>query len=146
MISVSGEQWIGERSTAPGRRIAGFSMEVVNTGNQPTQIIAAFWQIDRSNGVDIHFAASHGGGGIESLFDAPDHADAPALPFTRERYERHAWDFELSLEGIQEQKAIIRCRPVAQFTSRKRTEFAYGAWQRSQIAMNARRIREEPGA
>lgn len=146
VVSVSGDQWIGERSTAPGRRIAGFSYEVANTGNQTTQIIAAYWQIDRGNGLDIHFTASHGGGGIDSLFKAPDHANAPALPFMLERYGQRAWDFEMSLEGVQEQEAIIRARPVAQFTSRKRTEFAYGAWQPSQIAMDARRLREERDA
>jgi hypothetical protein len=74
VVLVSGQQWVGGLNTTPGRRIAGFSLEVVNTGNQTTQIIAAYWQIDRGNGVDIHFTASHGGGGVDSLFDAPDHA------------------------------------------------------------------------
>ena len=143
VVSISGEQWIGERSTVPGRRIAGFSLEVVNTGNQTTQIITAYWQIDRGNGVDIHLTASHGGGGIDSLFNAPDHANAPALPFELERYGRCSWDFEMSLDGVQKQEAIIRARPVVQFTSRKKTEFAYGAWQPSQIAMEARRLPEK---
>ncbi|WP_146066060.1 hypothetical protein [Cryobacterium sp. Y82] len=142
-VSISGEQWIGERSTVPGRRIAGFSLEVVNTGNQSTQMIAAYWQIDRGNGVDIRFTASHGGGGVDSLFDAPDHANAPNLPFTLDRYGRCAWDFEISLDGVQNQALITRARPVVQFTSRKKTEFAYGAWQPSQIAMDARRLCRE---
>ena len=146
VISVTGEQWNGERSAAPGIRIAGFSIAVVNTGNQATQIIAAYWEIDRGNGADIRFAASHGGGGIESLFSAPGHANAPTLPFTLERYERRAWDFEMSLQGIREQEDIIRARPVVQFTSRKRTEYAHGAWQASQIAMEARRLREGRGS
>lgn len=146
MVSVSGEQWIGERSTTPGRRLAGFSVEVVNTGNQNTQIIAAYWQIDRDDGAMIRFTASHGGGGIESLFEAPDYAAAPALPFTLSRYERRVWEFEMGLAGIKEQEGIVRARPVIQFTSRKKTEFAYGSWQPSQIALEARRVREELGS
>ena len=143
VVSISGEQWVGERSTVPGRRIAGFSLEVVNTGNQTTQMIAAHWQIDSGDGVDVRFTASHGGGGINSLFAAPDHANGPDLPFTLERYGRCAWDFEISLDGIQNQALITRARPVVQFTSRKKTEFAYGAWQPSQIAMDARRLSRE---
>jgi hypothetical protein len=143
VVSVSGAQWIGRRSTAPERGFAGFSLEIVNTGNQSTQVVDAYWQIDRGNGVEIHFTASHGGGGVESLFEAPDHASAPTLPITLERYGRCAWDFEMSLSGIREQESILRARPVAQFTSRKKTEFAYGAWQASQIGMEASRLREE---
>ncbi len=143
VISVSGEQWIGERGTAAGVRLAGFSIEVVNTGNQGTQIIAAHWEIDRQNGVNIRFAASHGGGGTDSLFEAHGQATAPSIPFTLGRYERRAWDFDMTLAGIKEPEGIIRCRPVVQFTSRKRTEFAYGPWQASQVALDARRIREE---
>jgi len=143
VVSVSGAQWIGQRSTAPGREVAGFSLEIVNTGNQTTQVVAAYWQIDRGNGVEIHFTASHGGGGVDSLFEAPDQTNAPTLPITLERYGRCAWDFEMSLNGIREQESILRARPVAQFTSRKKTEFAYGAWQPSQIGMESRRLREE---
>ncbi|MCU1416112.1 MAG: hypothetical protein JWP32_286 [Schumannella sp.] len=146
MVSVSGEQWTGERSTAPGRRIAGFSIEVVNTGNQATQIVSAYWQIDRGDGVDIHFTASHGGGGIDSLFGAPDHANAPILPFSLERYDRRAWDFEMSLDGIRDPETIVRARPVVQFTSRKKIELAYGPWQPSQLALDARRSRDERDA
>lgn len=143
MVSVAGEQWIGERSTVPGRRIAGFSIEVVNTGNQATQIISAYWQIDRGDGLNVHFTASHGGGGADSLFNAPEHAKEPVLPFSLERYGRCAWDFEMSLDGVLEPERILRARPVVQFTSRKKTELAYGPWQPSQIALDSRRTGEE---
>ncbi|WP_146073357.1 hypothetical protein [Cryobacterium sp. N22] len=140
VIEVTGEQWLGQRSTAPGQHIAGFSMEVVNTGNISTQVIAAFWQIDRGDGIDVRFTASHGGGGFESFFTPPDHASAPELPFPLDRYHRRAWDFEMSLEGIREQETIRRARPGVQYTSRRKTEYAYGDWQPSQIGMEAVRI------
>jgi hypothetical protein len=146
VITVAGKQWIGERSTARGNTIAGFSIEVINTGNQATQIVSAYWQIDRGNDMEIRFSASHGGGGIDSLFEAPEWAKAPKPPFTIERYERREWDFEMSLDGIKEQENILRARPVVQFTSRKKTEFACGKWQPSQIALEARRRREEAEA
>ena len=50
MVSVSGEQWIGETSTEPGRRLAIFSIEVVNTGNQATQVVTAYWQTELAFG------------------------------------------------------------------------------------------------
>jgi hypothetical protein len=140
VVEVGGEQWIGQRSTAPGRSIAGFSIEVVNTGNVSTQVIAAFWQIDRGDGVVDRFKASHGGGGIDSLFTSPDDAASPGLPFVLDRYHRRAWDFEMSLTGIRDQHAIRRARPAIQFTSRRKTEFAYGDWQPSQIALEATRV------
>jgi hypothetical protein len=146
VISVAGKQWIGGRGTSRGNDIAGFSIEVINTGNQATQIVCVYWQIDRGNGMDIRFAASHGGGGIDSLFEAPEWAKTPQLPFTLERYERRAWDFEMSLDGVKEQESILRARPVVEFTSRKKTEFARGKWQPSQIAVEARRLREEAEA
>lgn len=111
VVSVSGTQWIGERSTAVGRRVAGFTMEVVNTGNQGTQVIHAYWQIDRGDGVMIRYTASHGGGGIESLFAAPDGDEAPALPFTLGRYERRAWDFDMSLSNFKDPERMLRAQP-----------------------------------
>jgi hypothetical protein len=139
VVSVSGGQWIGERIATPSRLFAGFSLEVVNIGNHPTQIIAASWQIDRGTSAETHFYASH----ESDYLDKPDLAKAPILPFTLERYGRRAWDFDIGLDGIREHEAIIRARPVVQFTSRKKTQFAYGAWQSSQIALYARHLSED---
>ena len=69
-----------------------------------------------------------------------------AVAFGLGRYGRCTWDFEMSLEGIREPERILRARPVVQFTSRKKTELAYGSWQPSQIALEAHRAREERDA
>lgn len=131
----------------PDNTVAGFSLEVINTGNQATQIHSAFWQIDRGNGADIRFTASHGGGGVESLFEPPEWAKkTPELPFTLERYERREWNFEMNFDGITKPEGILRARPVVQFTSKKKTELARGRWQPSQIAIEASRRREESEA
>ena len=143
VVWVSGQQWIGGRSAQPDALLAGFSIELVNTGNQRTQIIDAYWQIDRGNGVDIHFKAIPGGGGIDSLFLDPRQVAAPTLPLTLDRNERLAWDFEMGVSGISEPEGILRARPVAQYVSRKRAQFAYGRWQPSQIAAQAQA--ERPG-
>lgn len=139
IVSVSGEQWIGGHSTEPDRKVAGFSIEVINIGNLATSIIEAYWEIDRGNGVEIHFTASHGGGGIDSLFGEPDYKKVPELPLTLERYGRVKWEFEIGLKSLLEPDLILRERPVVRFTSRKRTQYAFGSWQPSQIAMDARR-------
>lgn len=138
VVSVSGMQWIGGSSHAPGAERAGFSLVVFNTGNQTTQIIDAAWQIDRGNGVDIRLKAVHGGGGPESLFQAPgDASTAPSLPFTLGRYDRSAWEFDMLLTWLAEPEGIIRARPMVEYTSRKKSQLAYGPWQPSQIRLHA---------
>jgi hypothetical protein len=54
--------------------------------------------------------------------------------------------FEMSLDRIREPEGILRARPVVQYTSRKKTVLAFGPWQPSQIALEARRVREERDA
>ncbi|MDV8148427.1 hypothetical protein [Arthrobacter sp. B10-11] len=139
VIKVSGKQWLGGRSTADGQR-ASFNTEVFNTGNQSTQITAAFWLVDRGTRID-RIPAIHGGGGIESLFEAPDGAASPDIPFTLGRYESCSWDFEMSLDSLKDHESIKRVRPGVDFISRRRTVSAHGKWQPSKVALEARRVR-----
>jgi hypothetical protein len=41
--------------------------------------------------------------------------------------------------GLAEPEGILPARPMVEYTSRKRREVAYGAWQPSHIAMHAGR-------
>lgn len=144
VVSVTGTQWIGGSSSAPKAQHAGFSIEIYNTGNQATQVLSAAWQIDRGNGLIIHFKAVHGGGGIASLFKTPESAPpAPDLPFTLGRYEHREWEFQMPLDGIAEPEGIVRARPMVEYTSRKMRQVAYGAWQPSQFAIAASRARTD---
>lgn len=133
VVELRGEQWIGGMSTDPERLHTVFSTEVINTGNQATQVLEAYWEIDRGNGLVIRFSAGPGGSGVQSLFEKPGDVKVPELPFTLERYGRERWEFTVRPEGILEPGKIRRVRPVVQFTSRKAIESVYGAWQQSQI-------------
>ncbi|MEV8336960.1 hypothetical protein [Leucobacter sp. NPDC077196] len=143
VISVSGEQMIKTRDyyDAKGGR-ANFTVDVVNRGNQATQVTAAYWEIDRGNGLQIRFAAGPGGGGVESLFEGDEERNAPSFPFTLERYQRRTWEFDIETRGMLEKEGILRCRPVVEFVSRKSIEHAYGEWEPSQIAIQAKIARE----
>jgi hypothetical protein len=41
--------------------------------------------------------------------------------------------------GLAEPEGILRARPMVEYTSRKRREVAYGAWQPSHVVMQAKR-------
>jgi hypothetical protein len=48
VVTVNGAQWPGGLGTAePGK--TSFSVEVANRGNHATQILSAFWQVERKN-------------------------------------------------------------------------------------------------
>lgn len=136
VLVVTGTQWITPAHHRSQRR-AGFSIEITNVGNQATQILDAYWLIDRGNDLEIRFKAAHGGGGIESLFVSDQQRDDPTYPFTLSRNEQRAWEFSLDPSHLSEPSNIVRCRPVVEYISRKHRTLAYGAWQPSQIALNA---------
>ncbi|WP_123943331.1 MULTISPECIES: hypothetical protein [unclassified Frondihabitans] len=128
VMLVSGKNWMSVRGTVRGGRVAGFSLEVVNIGNHDTQVVNAYWEIDRGDREPERYAAVHGGGGVESLFEPPDYAEDPDMPFNLGRYERSGWNFEVSLQDMRDVDQILRARPAVTFISRKSTESAYGAW------------------
>lgn len=137
VVIVGGLQWIAGSSETPEKR-AGFSISITNTGNQATQILEAYWQIDRGDDVTVRYVAKPGGGGIESLF-VSSAQPAPELPFKLDRFENREWDFTIPLKGMVDPDKILQARPVVVHTSRKGRETVSGPWQPSQIALDARR-------
>jgi hypothetical protein len=127
VITVKGRQWLGGLGTAE-RDKSSFSVEISNTGNHATLIFSAFWQIERKNSPVQTIPASHGGGGIASLFEPPSASKEPGFPFTLDRNQQEAWDFEVSLDVLRKHEAIIRMRPAVEFLSRKRRRVVHGAW------------------
>jgi hypothetical protein len=77
--------------------------------------------------------ASHGGGGIESLFEAPGASNEPEFPFILDRNRKKSWDFEMSLDGLRGHEFITRMRPAVDFISRKQRHVVYGAWQKPKL-------------
>lgn len=132
VITVHGTQGMGGLGTAE-RDKALFSVAISNTGNHATQILSAFWQIERRNSSVQTIPASHGGGGIESLFEPPSASREPEFPFTLDRNQQRAWDFEINLDGLSDHKTIIRMRPSVEFISRKHRRIIYGAWQEPKL-------------
>lgn len=133
VLELRGEQWIGGVSTEPNRLHTVFSTEVINTGNQATQVLDSYWEIDRGNGLVLRFSGRPGGAGVPSLFSHAGEVEQPEFPFTLERYGRQSWGFKVMAEGISEPEKILRVRPVVEFTSRKAMERACGPWQESLI-------------
>lgn len=127
VISVKGEQWPGGVGTAEAARIS-FKVEVLNTGNQATEVLAAFWQIERDNLPDEEMPASHGGNGFEALFETPDRQPEPTFPFTLDRHAPKAWAFDVALEGVQNHHAITRMRPAVTIPARKANRTVTGPW------------------
>lgn len=136
VLVVTGTQWI-TAAQHPSQSRAGFSIEITNVGNQSTQVLDAYWEVDRGDGLDFRFNAKHGGGGIESLFKSDQQRSDPTYPFTLSRNEQRAWEFSLELAPFQDQASMVRCRPVVEYVSRKHSTIARGAWQPSQIGINA---------
>lgn len=132
IVTVSGRQWLGGLGTAE-RDKTSFSVEVANRGNHATQIVYAFWQVERRNSPIQTIPASHGGGGIQSLFQAPSASREPAFPFILDRNQREAWDFEMSLDGLRDREAITRMRPAVELLSRKDHHVVYGTWQQPKL-------------
>lgn len=132
VIVVSGTQWPGGLGTAE-RDKTSFSIEIFNTGNHATQILSAFWQIERKNSAALVVPATHGGGGIESLFEAPSSSQEPDLPFVLDRNLQRTWDFEMSLDGLGNLESITRMRPAVTFISRKRHRVVHGPWQKPKL-------------
>ena len=132
VVTIDGTQWLGGIGTAE-RDKTSFSVEVLNRGNHSTQILSAFWQVDRSNSPAETIPASHGGGGIESLFQAPPGSNEPTFPFILDRNHRRAWDFEMSLDDLRDREAITRLRPAVEFTSRKDRHVVYGTWREPKL-------------
>lgn len=132
VITVNGKQWLGGLGTAERDR-SSFSVEISNTGNHATQILSAFWQIERKNSPVQTIPASYGGGGTESLFESMRASKEPAFPLTLDRNQREAWDFEMSLAGLRNHEAIVRMRPAVEFISRKRRRVVYGTWQKPKL-------------
>lgn len=132
VITVSGTQWLGGLGTAELDKTS-FSIEVSNTGNHATQILSAFWQIEGGDSSVLTIPASHGGGGIESLFEPPSSSQEPDLPFVLDRNQQKSWDFEMSLEGLGDYEVITRMRPAVKFISRKRDHLVYGPWQKPRL-------------
>lgn len=133
VILISGSQWLGGLGTA-GRERTSFSVEVVNTGNHATEILSAFWQVERRNAQTEKIPASHGGNGIESLFQAASGSKEPKFPFTLDRNQRKAWDFDMSLDGLRDRESITRIRPAATFMSRKNQHVVYGTWHKPKFS------------
>lgn len=132
VIAVDGKNRPGGLGTAEQDK-ASFSVKVSNTGNHSTQTLSAFWQFERRNFRVSTIPASHGGGGIESLFQPPSSSKEPKYPFTLDRNQQRAWDFEVSLDSLKDQD-IIRMRPgekfiSRRFISRKGHIVVYGSWQ-----------------
>jgi hypothetical protein len=132
VVTVTGRQWLGGLGTAEQDKTS-FSVEVANRGNHARQILSAFWQVERRNSPVQTIPASHGGGGIQSLFHAPSVSKEPALPFILDRNQREAWDFEMSLDGLRDRGAITRMRPAVELLSRKDHHVVYGAWQQPKL-------------
>jgi hypothetical protein len=128
VITVEGTHWMGGLGTAECDK-ASFTVKISNTGNHATQILSAFWQIERTNSSVQTIPASHGGGGIESLFEPPSASKEPEFPFTLDRNQQEAWDFEMSLDGLRDHEVITRMRPAVEFISRKHRHVVYGTWQ-----------------
>lgn len=132
VITVYGTQWLGGLGAAAGDR-SSFSVEISNTGNHATQILSAFWQIERRNSAVQTIPASYGGNGIESLFASPTASKEPEFPITLDRNQKEAWDFEMSLDGLRDYEAITRIRPAAEYISRKHRHVVYGTWQKPKL-------------
>ena len=133
VVTVNGAQWLGGLGTAEPDKTS-FSVEISNRGNHATQILSAFWQVERDNFLVQVIPASHGGGGVESLFSAPSASQEPEFPFVLDRNQRRAWDFEMSLTGLRDRGAITRMRPAAEFMSRGDRRHAYGSWQQLKLS------------
>lgn len=147
VMKVSGEQWMQGTSEEPVTTKAGFSIDITNVGDHATQITDAYWQLDRGDGIDSRVAAGAGGGGLDALFvSGPDTGlrPAPEFPFTLDRYQSKGWDFTISIDGWRDLQSIQRVRLVVEYTSRRSREVIHGAWEPSQIGIDARR-RAMPG-
>ncbi len=132
VIKVHGKQWLGGLGTTQPDKTS-FSVKVANRGNHATQILSAFWQVERRNARVQTIPASHGGGGIESLFQAPSSSKEPVFPFNLDRHQQQAWDFEMSLDGLRDRETITRMRPGVEFMSRKDHHAVYGTWQQPKL-------------
>jgi hypothetical protein len=132
VVTVNGAQWPGGLGTAKSDKTS-FSVEVANRGNHATQILSAFWQVERKNSPVQTIPASHGGGGVESLFQAPSASKEPGFPFILDRNQRRSWDFEMSLCGLRDREAITRMRPAVEFMSRRDRRVVYGTWQQPKL-------------
>lgn len=133
VITVDGAHWPGGLGTAEPHKIS-FRVDVSNRGNHATQILSAFWQVERENFPVRTIPASHGGGGVESMFTAPSASKEPEFPFILDRNQRRTWDFEMSIDGIRGRGAITRLRPAVEFMSRRDRRVVYGSWQQPELA------------
>jgi hypothetical protein len=132
VIGVSGTQWLGGLGTVDPDKIS-FSIEISNTGNHAAQILSAFWQLEGRNSAPRIIPATHGGGGVESLFEAPSSSKEPELPFVLDRNTQKTWDFEMSLDGLGDLGTITRLRPAVKSVSRRRSHIVYGQWQKPKL-------------
>lgn len=133
VVSVEGSQWLGGVGTAATDRIS-FCTEIVSKGNHTTQIIDAFWQVERGELPPLTIPALHGGGGIESLFQKPNTPEDPVFPLSLERNHRLTWDFEMPLNDLREPQTVTRMRPAVTVMSRRRKRVVYGPWKRPQLS------------
>jgi hypothetical protein len=142
VVKVSGTQYTYLTSQeASAEPLAGFSIDVTNVGDQATQIVAAYWEIDRGAGAG-QLRLSTKGGGIDDLFEKPRDPSLrppPAFPFTLERYQSRGWDFTMSTKGWHDLDKWTRARLVVEYTFRKSRAFVYGDWEPSQIGIQASR-------
>jgi hypothetical protein len=146
VVKVSGQQWIHGTSWEPGVSKAGFSIDVTNVGDQSTQILKAYWQIDRGDGMDFRVSSS-GPESVESRAAQPDDGfrPAPTFPFTLERYQSRGWDFAIDMATWRDREKYTRSRIVVEHTSRKSREVVYGDWEPSQVGLEAiRKLKETP--
>lgn len=142
VVGVSGEQWVGGSSTTWPAKEASFSIAITNVGDQATNILNAYWEIDRGDGMDFRF--SSGREGIAGLFHRDGEEESrERFPFTLDRYGHKEWEFIIQLDGMRGPENMVRARPVVEFTSRKRREVLHGEWQTSQIGLEARRLLSE---
>lgn len=144
IVTVSGGQWMYGDGKNPAESRAGFSIDIFNAGNEETQVLDAYWDLDRGDEFKFYVRAS-ARGGINAIIDYGDsefRKPAPKLPFKLGKYEHSSWEFDIPLRGILNLERIHRARPVVEYTSRKNRQFAYGDWETSQLGIAVRGYEE----
>lgn len=118
VVHVTGRQSMAGGHGSPTVN-AVFTLNIVNTGNQATQIIDAYWEIEIE------------GKGQTEL--------RPAGSDSALRLERHQFEqmtVTVDVHSITDPSKWKRARPVAIYTSRKKQQTAYGKWEPTQIGQN----------
>jgi len=118
VVSVSGRQRMSSSHGSP-TVWAEFILHIVNTGNQATQLVDAYWEIEIV-----------GQGSTQLRGDGTDGTT---------RLERHQLVEVVAVvdvHAIVDPSKWVRARPVAVYTSRKKVQTAFGEWELTQIAQN----------